>query len=388
LSSRLKRMVEVLVGVVLAAAIVVVVPGVAEAQDVASTKDKPSTLSTAPKPTTRIVVRPGDSLWSISRQWLGTNASPRRITEGVEQIYALNQNRIGADPNRIFAGQKLVVPPAISERSTERSTPRESTRATSARKTTHAAEAGPRARAAAKDREALEPVAKPETKPETLPDASAGGARVPAVGSLASNDSPPSPVTSFLRTVRSALASVASVVARFFAETFAETRAEERQLFGLGIIVLTLLVAAFMAWKLPMKRTTRWEAAVWGMPTGYYGSAAYRIAPFAYHPGSLGDRVKQIARWQAPGSLGHKRRAVLTGSGDTSDTAAARGGRNAAATVARRRTLRAKAVPRNGLALGAHNPEVRRASLWARAFMGARNPRHRRGASFGLGARS
>ena len=273
-------MVEILVGVVLAAAIVVVVPGVAEAQDVASTKDKPSTLSTAPKPTTRIVVRPGDSLWSISRQWLGTNASPRRITEGVEQIYALNQNRIGADPNRIFAGQKLVVPPAISERSTEGTTggatPRESTRATSARKTTHAAEADPRARAAAKDREALEPVAKPETKPETLPDAA--GARVPAVGSQASNDSPLSPVTSFLRTVRSALASVASVVARFFAETFAETRAEERQLFGLGIIVLTLLVAAFMAWKLPMKRTTRWEAAVWGMPTGYYGSAAYRIA--------------------------------------------------------------------------------------------------------------
>lgn len=348
MSSRLKRMVEVLVGVALAAAIVAAVPGVAEAQDAASTKDVPLTSSTAPKSTSIVVVRPGDSLWSISYQWLGPNATPRRITEGVEQIYALNRDRIGVDPNLIFAGQKLLVPPAVSERSTGEATG-DATRATTARKTTEAAEAGPRGPvaksmtdkaprtalggAAGKDGEAPEPVTEPVAKPVTLPDAAA--APGPAVGSLASDDPPPSPGTSFLRTVRSAVASATSVVT----SSFAQTRADGRRLLGLGIIMLTVLVTALMAWKLPMRRTTRWDAERWGIPTGYYGSSAHCIIPFAYHPGSLGARANRVAS----------------------------GVRNGAATNGRVGAPKAKAVPRHGLALGAHNPEVRRALLRARA---------------------
>jgi hypothetical protein len=30
-----------------------------------------------------------------------------------------------------------------------------------------------------------------------------------------------------------------------------------------------------MLWKLPMKRTTRWDAERWGMPIGYYGGGTY-----------------------------------------------------------------------------------------------------------------
>ena len=370
MSSRLKCMVEVHVGVALAAAIVAVVPGVAEAQDTASTKDVTSASSAAQNPTSTIVVRPGDSLWSISYQRLGPNATPQRITEGVEQIYALNRNRIGADPNTIFAGQKLLVPPAMSERSTGGSTG-EATPATPSQQTTEAVGAGPRGRAAkstidkaprtvlggaaGKDGEAPEPMTEPVAEPVTLPDAAA--APDPTVGSLASSDPPPSPVMSFLRTVRSAVASAASVVTGPSTEASAQTRAEGRRLLGLGIIMLTLLVTALMAWKLPMRRTTRWDAERWGMPTGSYGPAAYRIAPFAYHPGSLGERAN-------------------------------RGVRNAAATNGRAPTLKAKAVARNGLALGAHNPEVRRAALRARGPMRARNPRFRRRKPFGLGARS
>jgi len=134
-------------------------------------------------------------------------------------------------------------------------------------------------------------------------------------------------------------------------------------------------------WKLPMNRPTRWDAEVWGIPTGYSGSAAYRIAPFAYQPGSLGERAKEYVRWEVPRSLGHERRAVLTTSGDASDTPAARGVRNVVATVGRLRTLNAKAGPRNGLALGVHNPEVRRTSLRARVQLRARKSRLRRGAS-------
>lgn len=59
----------------------------------------------------QIVVRPGDSLWSISKEWLGPNATPRQIANEVERIYALNRHRIGSDPDLIFPGQELSVPP-------------------------------------------------------------------------------------------------------------------------------------------------------------------------------------------------------------------------------------------------------------------------------------
>jgi len=56
-------MVEVLVGVALAAALIALAPGVAEAQDAASPKDDPSVPSAAQNPTSIVVVvRPGDSL--------------------------------------------------------------------------------------------------------------------------------------------------------------------------------------------------------------------------------------------------------------------------------------------------------------------------------------
>jgi LysM domain len=372
LSSKLKHMVEVLVGVALAAALVAVLPGVAQAKDVASTKDVPS--APAQNPTSIVVVvKPGDSLWSISHRLLGPNTTQRRITEGVELLYALNRNRIGADPNLIFAGQKLLVPPVVSEWSTGEATGHD-TPAKPARKTTEAAELGARSPvansttdkdprtalggAAGKDWNAPESV----TEPVTLPDAAA--APVPAIRSLVSNDPPPSPVESSLRSMRSAVASMTSVVSGSFAEAFAQTRSDGRRLLGLGIILLTLVVAALMAWMLPMKRTTRWDAEAWGVPTGYHGSAAYRIAPFAYYPGSLGNFRGERANPVASGV------------------------REAAATNGRVRILNAKAVPRNGLALGVHNPEVRRAALRARRPKRARTPRSRRRSPFSVWDRS
>jgi hypothetical protein len=369
----LKHMVEVLVGVALAAALVAVLPGVAQAKDVASTKDVPSAPAQNPTSIVVVVVKPGDSLWSISHRLLGPNTTQRRITEGVELLYALNRNRIGADPNLIFAGQKLLVPPVVSEWSTGEATGHD-TPAKPARKTTEAAELGARGPvansttdkdprtalggAAGKDWNAPESV----TEPVTLLDAAA--APVPAIRSLVSNDPPPSPVESSLRSMRSAVASMTSVVSGSFAEAFAQTRSDGRRLLGLGIILLTLVVAALMAWMLPMKRTTRWDAEAWGVPTGYHGSAAYRIAPFAYYPGSLGNFRGERANPVASGV------------------------REAAATNGRVRILNAKAVPRNGLALGVHNPEVRRAALRARRPKRARTPRSRRRSPFSVWDRS
>ena len=65
--------------------------------------------------TPSVVVRPGDTLWSISERRLGTGATPQRIMNGAEKIHALNRARIGADPNLILVGQELLVPPAMSE---------------------------------------------------------------------------------------------------------------------------------------------------------------------------------------------------------------------------------------------------------------------------------
>jgi RHS repeat-associated protein len=61
--------------------------------------------------TKRIVVSPGDSLWLISSRWLGPNATLQEIDTAVEQIYALNRDQIGPDPDLIFPGQKFLVPP-------------------------------------------------------------------------------------------------------------------------------------------------------------------------------------------------------------------------------------------------------------------------------------
>jgi Tol biopolymer transport system component len=63
------------------------------------------------RPERTVIVKPGDSLWSISEQRLGPEASPQRVYDHTYQMYALNRKRIGADPNLIFAGQRLSLPP-------------------------------------------------------------------------------------------------------------------------------------------------------------------------------------------------------------------------------------------------------------------------------------
>jgi hypothetical protein len=402
LSLRLRTSVEAIVAVTLvvaAAVVLAVFPAAAEAQTGTQAEDR-----SAPS----VVVRPGDSLWSISEERLGPNATPQRVARGAQRIHALNRERIGADPDLIFAGQELSLPPALSERPTG---------ASAARKSAPAADAGERDRTAegttgskatgkaprtAPDGAAAEggnvpaPVAQRESQRESqrgaepvnlpaLPDEAA--APVPAARTLASNDSSPSPVASVLRTIRTEFTSAAS----WLADSFAGAHTDGRRLLGLGVLVLTLLVAALVAWKLPMRRTTRRDAERWGIPTGYYGARPdYRNAPIASRPGSPGDLGREEAgREETPVTLAPEQRGVPTGNGVTP---VANGARNAAATtsattsaiapvVAARRERKAKpkakhkAKPRNGLALGAHNPEVRRASLLAQVPTRARKPR-------------
>ena len=259
-------------------------PAVAEAQ-------------TKAQSTSSIVVRPGDCLWSISSEQLGPNATAQQIANSVERIYAHNRNRIGADPNLILVGQRLSLPPVGEP-------PRDKppARVTPAREATDPVAASPAGRGGkreaerttgttvgevgSKTRQAPDPVAKPTALPE-MP----ANQLTPKVDSPSATESP-SLVESFGRTARSLLSSAASAVVGLFPQ---DDRLFGRRLLGLGIIVLTLLVAALIVWKLPMNRATRWDAEVWGIKSEYYGSASNRIVPFAYHPGSLGERAEEGA---------------------------------------------------------------------------------------------
>ena len=61
------------------------------------------------------------------------------------------------------------------------------------------------------------------------------------------------------RDLTATVSSVASAMAEPIVESLPKTPEEKRRLLGLGIILLTLAVAALMAWKVPMRRTTRWD---------------------------------------------------------------------------------------------------------------------------------
>jgi nucleoid-associated protein YgaU len=62
-------------------------------------------------------VVPGDSLWAIAcRQLLaseGVVPDDERINRYWRQIYAANRPVVGADPDLIFPGQRLVIPPEV-----------------------------------------------------------------------------------------------------------------------------------------------------------------------------------------------------------------------------------------------------------------------------------
>jgi nucleoid-associated protein YgaU len=57
-----------------------------------------------------VVVRTGDSLWSIAQRDIGPAASDRAVVARWHAVYVANRNRIGPDPDRIEPGQRLRLP--------------------------------------------------------------------------------------------------------------------------------------------------------------------------------------------------------------------------------------------------------------------------------------
>jgi len=67
-------------------------------------------------PREEIVVRAGDSLWTLTARRLGPGASAAEVAATWPRLYAANRGVIGADPGLIHPGQRLV-PPAPDTRS-------------------------------------------------------------------------------------------------------------------------------------------------------------------------------------------------------------------------------------------------------------------------------
>jgi hypothetical protein len=369
LSTKLKRIVEALAVAALSVAVLAALPETAEAQGMASTGGARGTDH-------HVVVAPGDSLWSIGQERLGPQATPPRIAREVERIYALNRNRIGPDPNLIFPGQELLLPPTAG-----RPAP---AGATLAREATGAAQAGPKGRAAAAGEAAQAArttlVAEKRKSPSrvaeapNLPDA----VEAPAVGSPVVDTSPrPSvSVASLLERASSTFASAASALA----ETFAQIRAAGWRLLAVvGTWLLTFALVVLMVWKLPTRRTTRREAESWGIPTGYgthgYEEASYEeTSPVSF----VGPRRSRRSPGRSPGrSPAPAWAEEETGSGgQTGDAKPPRRGRTGPT-----RARRGRPSPRGGLALGAHDARVRRAVLRAQTPMRARKARAARSAA-------
>jgi hypothetical protein len=117
LSILLKPRAKVLAAIAALGAVValVVLPGVADAQEVEEDTASVAAAQTTYEPAGHlVVVNPGDSLWSISQQRLHPDATTQQIMNEAGRIYELNRSRIGDDPSLIFPGQELLAPPAAT----------------------------------------------------------------------------------------------------------------------------------------------------------------------------------------------------------------------------------------------------------------------------------
>ncbi len=262
MSLMLKRGIEALVGAALVVVLLAVLPAVAQAQSKGATQMAHDANRGADAAPARVVVSPGDTLWTITEEHLGPKATPQQIAGALEHIYALNRDRIGPDPSLIFVGQELSLPAPADEASAESAEPVAQVK--TAAQVEHTIKKN--------TKEKGEPADQPGQQ-VLLPKVPASAA-VPAVGSLAT-DGPlaiSSAVASFAESMRFALTSALTSTRAALAGALAEVHimANGRQLLGWGIIAFTLFAGALLAWKLPMKRSVG-ESEGWDYYPDYRG---------------------------------------------------------------------------------------------------------------------
>jgi LysM domain len=244
------------------AVLLAVLPAVATAEETPRTNARTTAQDTAVRTTHYVVVAPGDSLWSISERQLGPSATGPQIARGVERIYALNRNLIGADPDLIFVGQRFALPRSLERYGAGRALrqAREPAKAahagaSTARTNRGAGSSSVRATSPATDRSdegfagrnAKVPVAahgQDAREEGTLPD-EAAVPRVPAVRQLAAGataGATPSSPASYLGSVR---ATVSSAVSTLMDAVATDDRYAGRQLLGWALLLISLGIGAF-----------------------------------------------------------------------------------------------------------------------------------------------
>jgi hypothetical protein len=300
LFTRLERYVfAVLATLALWAAVVVAVPAVAQAQVAQAPNNKANTLAAAEQPV--VVVDPGDTLWSISSKELGPDAAPWRVARGVERIYRLNREQIGPDPNVLFPGQRLSVPPALSgtPQASEPSTSEPSASGRSAgteppaRKAAKAASAGDQAGRQAKRGPVAASRQAAASKPAPLPDA-AQAAPVPAARQPAAEEPPRSPGESFsfVGEARAAVADATSALVGLFPSDESNEGYTWRELLGAALLAVSsvaFVLAFVLAFTLAVapKRAKRSQQEDWWREVHANGRAyerAYELTSLASSP--------------------------------------------------------------------------------------------------------
>src|ERR687890_1453914 len=237
-------------------------------------KGAPAAWRPAPEsPTTRLVVEPGDSLWSISEEHIGPGATPKQIAYEVERTFDLNRERIGGNPNLIFPGQEFVSLPPASDTAATAPVSQEPA----------AAQQAPKPIGVQSEGVSDSPVAERAVSQEAVPENGASGGAV-------YEDAVPAPPTRGQTDEQAENASAESVPAESVRSTTAaggitgslleayDNIEVERRLLGIGILALTLIVAILMAVRLPMRRNVE-DPAAWGIPQDYYENYARPEAP-------------------------------------------------------------------------------------------------------------
>lgn len=362
------------VALALGVVLLIASPGVANAQEAHSTTAAPGKERAA---SDRVVVSPGDSLWSISESRLGKSATLPRIAAGVDQIYLLNREQIGADPDLISPGQELVLPPSLKTepRKVNRTAgPNAAQGETGAEEARAEVPADPGA-TGTKTAKAKPDAADKATPKVTLPDA-AQAAPAPAARVLTSDGPSRSPVASFLRSLSSPVASGASSTASALAGYYADIRedANGRWLLGLATIALGLLAASLVARKLfaETKRNVS-DAEAW---RPYYSPllvqpTAQQEDASARREGSREEDSREVPEKPAATEPGPNQRPsgieTPAPENDTNRVGLVGIARSKQRPARIRRAARAaRRLPRRRLAPGAYNPEGRRSLRAAR----------------------
>src|SRR5215203_2813314 len=222
--------------------------------------------------TPRLVVEPGDSLWSISEEHIGPGATPEQIAYEVERIFELNRDQIGENPNLIFPGQEFFLvsaapggaaaapeqPVAVAEQQAPEPIVDESEGVSDSPAAENAVsvfedvvpEDGVSEGAVSED---AIPAALPSRDQTDEQAESAPAESAPAESTPAESAAPATTAGSIGDSVLEALNSLKG----------------ERRLLGVGILALTLIVALLMAWCLSMRRNVE-DSQSWGIPQQQY----------------------------------------------------------------------------------------------------------------------